>query len=172
VIYHIFDTTHHDSGRKGKGKEKMWSRITFLSKCAQKKVMTQIITNMGRTLHVLYQSALSRYCLNYLFHSIMFPVETTKTIKFVTIRTECFYFLCSRITCFLSQECKLTSISNCKFLCLCVSSIYFESLTQVCPERRNNEEENTENKKERMYTQQPNTEMYTCIYMWKERKIP
>jgi hypothetical protein len=23
VIYHIFDTTHHDSGRKGKGKEKM-----------------------------------------------------------------------------------------------------------------------------------------------------
>jgi len=23
VIYHIFDTTHHDSGRKRKGKEKM-----------------------------------------------------------------------------------------------------------------------------------------------------
>jgi hypothetical protein len=23
VIYHIFDTTHHDSGRKGKRKEKM-----------------------------------------------------------------------------------------------------------------------------------------------------
>jgi len=51
----------------------------------------------------------------------------------------------------------------CKFLCLCVSSIYFESLTQVCPERRNNEEESTENKKERMYTQ-PNK--YRDVYMY------
>jgi hypothetical protein len=42
-------------------------------------------------------SALSRYCLNYLLHSVMFLVETTKTIKFVTIRTECFYFFCSHI---------------------------------------------------------------------------
>ncbi len=37
-------------------------------------------------------SALPRYCLNYLLHGVMLLVETIKTKKFVTIRTEGFIF--------------------------------------------------------------------------------
>jgi hypothetical protein len=43
-----------------------------------------------------------------------------------------------------------------------VSSVYFESPTQVCPERTNNEEESTEKKKERMYT----TDKYRDVDMY------
>ncbi len=52
---------------------------------------------LGRRLNVICHLFCLRYFLSPLFHNMMLRIKTFKTKKFITVRTESFYFLCCRI---------------------------------------------------------------------------